>query len=76
MILIDYKMTKVSLDQCLLGQTFSWTNVPWTKVSLDNCPLDICPLGPRYSWTTAPWTNVATLKIFEAKFKMAAIVQS
>ena len=29
--------TKVSLDQCLLGQKSSWT-----KVSLDNCPLDKC----------------------------------
>ena len=28
---------------------------PWTKVSLD-----ICPLGQRPPWTTVPWTNVAT----------------
>ena len=34
--------TKVSLDQCLLGQKSSQTNVPWTKWSLDNCPLDKC----------------------------------
>ena len=34
--------TKVSLDQCLLGQKSSWTNVPWTNCSLDNCPLDKC----------------------------------
>ena len=49
-ILIDYKMaknnmksplcfklspwTKVSLDQCFLGQKSFWTNVPWTKWSL------------------------------------------
>lgn len=35
-------LTKVSLDQCLLGQKSSWTIVPWTKVFLDNCPLDKC----------------------------------
>ena len=34
--------TIVSLDHCLLGQKSSWTNVPWTKWSLDNCPLDKC----------------------------------
>ena len=34
--------TKVSLDQCFLGQKSSWTNVSWTKWSLDDCPLDKC----------------------------------
>ena len=34
--------TKVSLGQCLLGEKSSWTNVPWSKWSLDNCPLDKC----------------------------------
>ena len=31
-----------TLDKSLLGQKSSWTNVPWTKWSLDNCPLDKC----------------------------------
>ena len=33
-------LTKVSLDQCLLGLMFSRTNVSWTKLSLDKCLLD------------------------------------
>ena len=48
------------MDQCLLGQKSSWTNVPWTKWSLDNCPLDNCPLdkcintqiGLNWNWPT------------------------
>ena len=34
--------TIVSLGQCLLGQKSFWTNFPWAKWSLDNCPLDKC----------------------------------
>ena len=34
--------TKVSFDQCVLGQKSSWNNVHWTKWSLDNCPMDKC----------------------------------
>ena len=34
--------TKVPLEQFLHGQESSWTNVPWTKVSLANCHLDKC----------------------------------
>ena len=40
-----YPWTIVSLDQCLLGQKSSRTNVPWTKWSLDNCPLDKVVFG-------------------------------
>ena len=35
-----FYFTKVSLDQCLLGQKSSGTIDPWTKVYMDNCPLD------------------------------------
>ena len=43
----------VSLDQCLLGQKSSWTNAPWTKWSLDNCPLDKC-INTQYTLVSTP----------------------
>ena len=40
----------------LFEQAYHWS--PWTKVSLDNCPLDICPPRTNMSFTTVPCTNV------------------
>ena len=48
------------MSKVINGKSFIGQKSPWTKVSLDNCPLDICPLGQRSPWTTVPWTNVAT----------------
>ena len=42
----NISMTKVSLDNSLLGELSTWTKVPLTIVSLDNCcnTLDFRPL--------------------------------
>lgn len=53
-------MKRNNLSKLFAGKSFLGQRSPWTKVSLENCPLDILPLGQRSLWTTFPWTNVST----------------
>ena len=34
--------TVINASNLYLGQKPPWTNVPWTKMSFNNCPLDKC----------------------------------